>query len=96
VETVVDLNRLYFDHQLHLIEAERASSAELRQRHRNGAALIAGRIGCMQRAIGADASRAWSRAAARHADHTGRPPALPVGPVRGPHDWRRAATRPGA
>jgi hypothetical protein len=96
VETVVDLNRLYFDHQILLMEAERASSSELRQRHCNGAALLAGRIGCMQRAMGADAAPAWSRAAARHSDHTGRPPALPMGPSRGPHDWRRNPSRSAA
>lgn len=87
----MDLNRLYFDHQLLLMEAERANSPELRQRHHNGAALIAGRIGCMQRALGANAAPAWSRTAALDPDRTGHPPALPIGPTRGPYDWRRAA-----
>jgi hypothetical protein len=96
VESTVDLNRLYFDHQIHLMEAEHARSPELRQRHHNGATLIAGRIGCMQRAMGADAANGWSRTAARDPDPTGRPPALPAGPMRVPHDWRRAANRPAA
>jgi hypothetical protein len=89
----VDLNRLYFDHQLLLMEAERANCPDLRQLHRNGAALIAGRIGCMQRALGAKAARGWARTAALDPDRTGRPPTLLLGPPRGPHDWRRATKR---
>jgi len=87
----VDLNRLYFDHQLHLIQAQRAQSAESRQLYRQGASLLAGRIGCMQNALGADAAQGWARAASADNDGTGLPPRLPVGPMRIPHDWRGAA-----
>jgi hypothetical protein len=91
VETIVDLNQLYFDHQLLLMQTERATCPERRRRQRNGATLIAGRIGCMQRAMGASAAQGWSQAASLDRDRTGRPPSLLYGPLRGPHDWRTAA-----
>lgn len=81
----MDLNQLYFDHQLHLIQAARADNADTRHRHRQGASLIAGRIGCMQLALGAGAAPGWSSAASVDNDGTGLPPRLPFGPLRGPH-----------
>jgi hypothetical protein len=90
VETIVDLNQLYFDHQVLLFQAERATCAERRQLHRNGAALIAGRIGCMQRALGARAAPGWTQAATLDSDWIGCPPSLLSGPLRGPHEWRHS------
>ena len=87
----MDLNQLYFDHQLLLIQAQRATSPERRHLHRQGAALIAGRIGCMQGAMGARAARGWADAAAFDSDWTGRPPLQAFGPARGPRDWSSAA-----
>ena len=89
----MDLNQLYFDHQLLLMQAERAASPELRCSHRQGAALIAGRIGCMQRAMGAGAASSWAQVAARDSDRMGCPPSLLSGPPRGPGDWRTAPKR---
>jgi hypothetical protein len=60
----VDLNRLYFDHQRLLIAAECATSEALRHEREVAATHIAGRIGCMQRAIGAAAAIAWESLAA--------------------------------
>ena len=55
----MDLNRLYSDHQLLLLRAERAPTEDLRERHEIAASPLAGRIGCMQRAMGADGARVW-------------------------------------
>ena len=55
----MDLNQLYFDHQLLLIRAERAVSLGARREHEVGASRIAGQIGCMQRALGAAAAPNW-------------------------------------
>ena len=55
----MDLNQLYFDHQLLLMKAKRSPSAERRRTHEIGASLIARRIGCMQRALGAACAPAW-------------------------------------
>ena len=55
----MDLNQLYFDHQLLLMKARQALSTEVRHAHELGAALVAGRIGGMQRAIGAACAPAW-------------------------------------
>lgn len=63
-ELAVDFNRLYSDHQRLLIEAERAPSDALRHVHEVAATHIAGRIGCMQRALGANAAYAWESLAA--------------------------------
>jgi hypothetical protein len=63
----VDLNQLYFDHQLLLMKARRTLSAEARRAHEAGASLLAGRIGRMQRALGAEGAPAWEAMAAdRH------------------------------
>jgi hypothetical protein len=55
----MDLNRLYFDHQMQLIEAERASSESLHRMHTVAASALAGRIAGIQRALGAAAAPAW-------------------------------------
>jgi hypothetical protein len=60
----VDLNQLYFDHQLLLMKASRATSAGARHEHENGASHVASRIGRMQRAIGAAAAPSWEALAA--------------------------------
>ena len=63
----MDLNQLYFDHQILLMRAARSpvsADAVLRLRE---AAQIAGQIGGLQRARGADAEAYWTRPAAN--DH---------------------------
>jgi hypothetical protein len=60
----VDLNQLYFDHQVLLMQATRARTNALRQLHEVAATHVAGRIGCMQRALGATAGRGWDTLAA--------------------------------
>jgi len=64
----VDFNRLYSDHQRLLIEAQRAPSEAMRHEHEVAATHIAGRIGCMQRALGATGASAWESLAAPAAD----------------------------
>lgn len=63
----MDLNQLYFDHQIAVIRADGASSRKFRRESRFDASLIAGRIGCMQRALRAGAAPAWEALAARDA-----------------------------
>lgn len=58
-ETIVDLNQLYFDHQLLMIKASQSISARARHEHEVGASHVAGRIGCMQRLLGAAAAPDW-------------------------------------
>lgn len=55
----MDLNRLYFDHQIELIRADGAGTAEGRRDHEFAAAQIAGRIGLRQARLGAAAACAW-------------------------------------
>ena len=55
----LDLNRLYFDHQLLLIRAQEAATPALRRDHESDAARIAGRIAHRQGLLGASAARAW-------------------------------------
>lgn len=62
--TCVDLNQLYFEHQVLLMQADRSDLPGEQNMHERGAALIAGRIGCIQRASGAGAAEAWSASAA--------------------------------
>jgi hypothetical protein len=61
----VDLNRLYFDHQCLLMEADRAPSEGFRRAHVAAASHVAEQIGCWQRALGAAAAPAWESLAAR-------------------------------
>lgn len=55
----MDFNQLYFDHQVLLMRADDASSDGAQHQHAFDASLIAGRIGCMQRALGAGAAPLW-------------------------------------
>lgn len=55
----MDLNQLYFDHQVLQMKADRAPARYLRREHRFGAAVIASRIGRGQRILGAAAARSW-------------------------------------
>ena len=55
----MDLNQLYSDHQVLLVRAAHSATSALRRQHAFGATLIAGRIGCMQRAMGAAAATQW-------------------------------------
>jgi hypothetical protein len=60
----VDFNQLYRDHQLLLMRADGAPNEGVRQLHEVAASQVAGRIGCMQRALGASGSHAWAALAA--------------------------------
>ena len=60
----MDLNKLYFEHQIALMRACTAGSGEVRRDLQFDASLIAGRIGCMQRSLGAGAARSWETLAA--------------------------------
>ncbi len=55
----MDLNELYFDHQISLMRADATDCGRLRLLHRNNALAIARRIACIQRASGAGAIRGW-------------------------------------
>lgn len=55
----MDLNQLYFDHQIQLIRADGAVSDEARAGHELAAARIAGCIGQRQARLGAAAACAW-------------------------------------
>ena len=69
----MDLNQLYSDHQLLLMKARRTLSAEARRAHEAGASLIAGRIGGMQRALGAAGAAAWEAMAVNRLYSPGSP-----------------------
>ena len=60
----MDLNQLYSEHQFLLMKAGRAGSVVRRRAHEVAASHIAGRIGCMQRALGASGARGWDVLAA--------------------------------
>ena len=55
----MDLNRLYSDHQLLLMQADRAPSDDARRVHTAAASHVAERIGRTQRALGAAAAPTW-------------------------------------
>ena len=55
----MDLNQLYFDHQVLLMRADGALSGPARQERRFDASLLARRIGNRQRVLGAPAAAAW-------------------------------------
>ena len=61
----MDLNQLYFDHQLLLMKAAGAASDRARHEHEAVASRVAGRIGRTQRALGAAAAPLWEALAAR-------------------------------
>lgn len=77
----MDLNRLYFDHQLASSRAETADCDNSRETHSAEAAQLAEEIGKIQLSMGAAAAAAWTalgsavvlreRAAAKLADATG-------------------------
>lgn len=58
-ELSVDFNQLYLDHQALLMKAERACTLGGRRALEVAASHVAGRIGCMQRALGASGAPAW-------------------------------------
>ncbi len=60
----MDLNQLYFDHQLLLMKAAGAASDSVRHEHEAVASRVAGRIGRTQRALGAPAAPVWEGLAA--------------------------------
>ena len=75
--SAMDLNQLYFDHQLAVMRTGTASSCELRRDRQFDASLIAGRIGSMQGALGARAAPGWETlATAPGTGLTSRPLAL--------------------
>ena len=55
----MDLNQLYFDHQVLLMRADGAATPEARGDHEIAAARIAGSIGQRQVRLGAAAACAW-------------------------------------
>ena len=75
----MDLNQLYSDHQLLLMKAGRTLSAEARRAHEAGASLIAGRIGGVQRALGAAGAAAWEAIATTGLHAPGSPPQHQLG-----------------
>ncbi len=60
----MDLNRLYFDHQVSLMRASAARCAQGRQRHRADATATARSIETIHRASGAAALGEWEANAA--------------------------------
>jgi hypothetical protein len=60
----MDLNRLYSEHQILLIEAARAPSEALHRMHAHAAKHLAEKIGRVQRALGAAAAPGWETLAA--------------------------------
>lgn len=55
----MDLNKLYSEHQVLLMKAERAASQACRDVLEVAASHLAGRIGCIQRGLGAAGARGW-------------------------------------
>lgn len=55
----MDLNKLYFDHQLLLMKARRPGTSQIRGEHLAAARAIAGRIATFQRGLGAASAAAW-------------------------------------
>ncbi len=55
----MDLNQLYFDHQISLMQADAAECSRLRLLHHNNALAIARRVACIHRDSGARAVRGW-------------------------------------
>ncbi|MBT2134766.1 hypothetical protein KK137_10505 [Croceibacterium sp. LX-88] len=60
----MDLNKLYFDHQVLLMQAGGASSGDARLSYETSARRIADRIGSIQRHSGAIAATGWESLAA--------------------------------
>jgi hypothetical protein len=57
----MDLNCLYFRHQIQHMRAEHSALAERRALHARRAAALAARIGGFQRTIGARAAAGWAQ-----------------------------------
>jgi hypothetical protein len=57
----VDINRLYFDHQISAMRATAMPTAILRREAERAASAIAEEIGCIQGALGAPAAPGWER-----------------------------------
>lgn len=55
----MDLNKLYFDHQLLLMKARRPATQQVRSEHLTAARAIAGRIAGFQHGLGATSARGW-------------------------------------
>ena len=55
----MDLNQLYFDHQILLMKAQRASSSTARAGFEATASAVACRIGRVQHLLGAPAAPVW-------------------------------------
>ena len=62
----LDLNQLYSDHQVAIVQAQRAPSVGLRQAHQTDAIGLAGQIGREQIKLGAAAACAWLASAMAH------------------------------
>ncbi len=60
----MDLNQLYFDHQVLIMRAGNAEPGDTRWLHETGARRVAGRISSIQRRSGAPAATGWERLAA--------------------------------
>ena len=60
----MDFNQLYSDHQALLMQADRAANDDGRLVFEVAASHLAGRIGCMQRALGAPGAQSWDALAA--------------------------------
>jgi hypothetical protein len=60
----VDLNQLYFDHQILLMQAQRAPSSTARRGFEATASVVACRIGQVQHVLGASAAPLWQALAA--------------------------------
>ena len=60
----MDLNKLYFDHQILIMRACDAEPGDVRSVHETGARRIAGSIGSIQRRSGAPAANGWEALAA--------------------------------
>jgi hypothetical protein len=72
----VDLNQLYFDHQLSTMRAAGMPTAALRQGAAHAASRIAARIGCIQRELKATAAGGWEMLAVPHRSDIGAYPQL--------------------
>ena len=55
----MDLNELYFEHQMLLMKAQRSPSSTGRRQYEITASGVAGRIGGVQRLLGAAAAPEW-------------------------------------
>lgn len=60
----MDLNKLYSEHQVLLMKAERAVTDGGRRVLEVAASHLAGRIGCIQRGLGAAGAHGWDALAA--------------------------------